>query len=193
MFPLSSAHAACSDPVGAEGDMVYNTSYNVMMFCDDTDWISMSGGGGGGGGGGGADNLGDHTATQTLVMSSQDITGANNITYSGTLTDTSDARLKMDIEPLRDYGSVLDKVNAIKTYSYRMKGDPDSPREFGVMAQDLEAVFPELVKTGTDPMRTKSVNYVGLIAPLIEAVKLQQTEIEALRSEIESLKADAGR
>ena len=49
-LPFSPVYAACSDPVGNEGDMVYNTSYDVMMFCDGSDqWISMAGGSGGGG------------------------------------------------------------------------------------------------------------------------------------------------
>jgi hypothetical protein len=47
MLPGTPAHAACTDPVGVEGDMTYNTSYNTMMFCDGTDWYSMKGGGGG--------------------------------------------------------------------------------------------------------------------------------------------------
>jgi hypothetical protein len=42
-------------------------------------------------------------------------------------------------------------------------------RELGVIAQEVEAVFPELVRT--DERGFKSVNYLRLIAPLIEAVK----------------------
>ena len=112
--------------------------------------------------------------------SSLNITG--NITYSGTLTDTSDRRLKSDIEDLVHYGSMLDRINAIDTYSFRMKDTPDAPKEFGVMAQELEGIFPELVHTAHDEMRTKSVNYVGLIAPMIEAMKELEAENAALRT-----------
>ena len=35
--------------------------------------------------------------------------------------------------------------------------------------EEIEKIFPELVKTAEDEMGTKSVNYVGLIAPMIEA------------------------
>ena len=39
------AHAACSDPVGSEGQMVYNTTYKTVQYCDGTNWWGMKGGG----------------------------------------------------------------------------------------------------------------------------------------------------
>jgi hypothetical protein len=50
----------------------------------------------------------------------------------------------------------------------------------GVIAQDVEAVFPELVDTG--PEGFKRVNYIGLIAPLIEAVKELDERVQALEA-----------
>ncbi len=41
----SVAHAACTNPTGAEGDMVYNTDHHVAQFCNNTDWIAFGGGG----------------------------------------------------------------------------------------------------------------------------------------------------
>lgn len=55
-----------------------------------------------------------------------------------------------------------------------------------MIAQEVEAVYPELVHTNSAGY--KSVEYGNLIAPLIEAVKSQQKEIKALRAEIETLK-----
>jgi hypothetical protein len=37
------AKAACSNPTGAEGDLIYNSTHHMMQFCDDTDWIAMAG------------------------------------------------------------------------------------------------------------------------------------------------------
>ncbi|MCD8498208.1 MAG: tail fiber domain-containing protein [Alphaproteobacteria bacterium] len=122
-------------------------------------------------------------ATSTLSVD-------GNITYTGTLTDTSDRRLKTDIESLVKYGSMLDKINAIDTYSFRMKDTPEAGKEFGVMAQELEEIFPELVHTANDEMGTKSVNYVGLIAPMIEATKELSAENAVLKAELEALRAD---
>jgi len=50
--------------------------------------------------------------------------------------------------------------------------------EMGVLAQEVEAVFPELVRTGPDGY--KRVDYAGLIAPLIEAVKELDERVRAL-------------
>jgi hypothetical protein len=50
----------------------------------------------------------------------------------------------------------------------------------GVIAQDVEKVFPELVNQ-TDP---KSVNYDGLIGLLIEAVKELKIKVEILEKEV---------
>jgi hypothetical protein len=50
----------------------------------------------------------------------------------------------------------------------------------GIIAQELEEVFPELVRSSD----IKSVNYNGLIGVLIEAVKEQQKQIEELKKQI---------
>jgi hypothetical protein len=59
-------------------------------------------------------------------------------------------------------------------------------RQIGFIAQDLEKVFPELVKT--DAQGYKSVNYGAMSAVLLEAVKQQQESIESLKKEIDELK-----
>ncbi len=64
------AHAACINPVGDHGDMLYNRDHTVMQYCNGTDWMAMSGGGGAG------DNLGNHTASQDLDMATFKIKNA---------------------------------------------------------------------------------------------------------------------
>jgi hypothetical protein len=58
-------------------------------------------------------------------------------------------------------------------------GKQPGSRDAGVIAQDVEAVFPELV--GTSPEGHKFVNYNGLVGVLVEAVK----ELEAKRAALE--------
>lgn len=41
VFLPKSAHAACANPAGEEGKIVYNTTHGTMQYCDDTNWISM--------------------------------------------------------------------------------------------------------------------------------------------------------
>lgn len=111
-----------------------------------------------------------------------------NISYVGTLTDTSDMRLKTDIHPLRNRGSMLEKVVAIDTYSFRMKDEATRQIEFGVMAQELEKIFPELVKVDqSSPEKYMSVNYIGLITPLISATQELKAENDNLKAQLNTL------
>lgn len=52
----SISHAACVSPAGEAGDQIYNSSHNVMQYCNGTDWIAMGSSGGGGADG---DTLGE--------------------------------------------------------------------------------------------------------------------------------------
>ena len=59
--------------------------------------------------------------------------------------------------------------------------------QVGVLAQEVEKVYPELVSTGPDGF--KSVNYAQLTPVLIEAMKEQQQQIEALKAQNQALQA----
>jgi trimeric autotransporter adhesin len=99
---------------------------------------------------------------------------------------TSDARWKENVEAIDD---VLLKISQLRGVSFEWI-DPSrgSGRQIGVIAQEVEEVFPEVVHT--DSQGYKSVEYSKLVAPLIEAVKALQAEIEALRSENARLALD---
>ena len=103
-------------------------------------------------------------------------------TIAGDLSINSDARLKANIISL---GSTLAKVLQIDGKSYTMKKDENKKQKIGLLAQDIEKVFPELVSESNG---VKSVNYQGLIPVLINALKEQQTEIEIYRNEVSELK-----
>lgn len=130
-------------------------------------------------------HLGIGTTEPTVEL---DVIG--DIEYTGTITDVSDARLKESIEPLNKHGALLERIDRIETVSFVMKDDKDKRTEFGVIAQQLETVFPELVHTAKDEMGTKSVNYVGLIAPMIEATKELKDENAALKTELETIRSE---
>jgi len=48
--PVSSAQAACANPAGVAGDLYYNTSFDVLQYCNDTNWVATGKGPGTGGG-----------------------------------------------------------------------------------------------------------------------------------------------
>lgn len=97
--------------------------------------------------------------------------------------NSSDARLKESVQTV--VGS-LAKIGQIRGVSFdwidKSRGEG---RQLGVIAQEVEAVFPELVMT--DSQGYKSVVYDGLVAPLIEAVKELKAEVEFLQSENDQL------
>jgi hypothetical protein len=70
------------------------------------------------------------------------------------------------------------------TWRWREDAPPDvqSKPGIGVIAQDVEAVFPELVRI--DDRGFKTVNYQGLIAPLIEAVKELDDRLRAVEARL---------
>ena len=55
-----------------------------------------------------------------------------------------------------------------------------------MIAQEIERIFPDLVTTNG---AYKAVNYIGLVPVMLEAIKEQQTQIEASQAVINSLKA----
>lgn len=116
------------------------------------------------------------------------------------ITDSSDSRLKKDIQPL---DLSLEKILQVQGVSYYWKNKERSEKkQIGFIAQHLEKIFPELVET--DDQGMKSVNYSHLVAPLVESVKslyvkLNQNiletrqnsrEIASLQAENEKLKVD---
>ena len=94
----------------------------------------------------------------------------------GNLNINSDARLKSNIISL---GSTLAKVLTIDGKSYTMNRDKNNKTNIGVLAQDVQKVFPELVSESNDIL---SVNYQGLIPVLINAIKEQQHELNKLKA-----------
>ncbi len=100
----------------------------------------------------------------------------------------SDKRLKENIKPLSGK-EILERLAKINTYSYTMKNDKTKRINYGVIAQELQKEFPELVNgSPDDPNNMMSVNYLEFIAPMIEAVKELRAENHILKNNITALK-----
>ena len=113
------------------------------------------------------------------VMFNGDTTVSNDLTVSGDVVISSDARLKSNIVSL---GSTLSKLLQIDGKSYEMKGK----QKIGVLAQEIQEVFPELVSEDDNEML--AVNYQGLVPVLINALKEQDAKMNEQQSEIDELK-----
>ena len=116
-----------------------------------------------------------------------DITG--NLRVTGEVTAYySDERLKKDITPIQ---GALSKVLSICGYTYKANdkaeelgvGRADS--QIGLLAQEVEAVMPELV-TNSAIEGYKTVRYDKLVSVLVNAVKEQQQMIEELRQMVQA-------
>lgn len=101
---------------------------------------------------------------------------------------SSDFRFKKDIMKLDNSLQDIMQLNGVsynwKTEEFAKRGFTEE-KQIGLIAQEVEAVIPELVQTGKDGY--KSVDYQSLSAVLIEAIKEQQHTIESLEKTIESL------
>ena len=112
---------------------------------------------------------------------------AGNIHATGTIAADSDARFKQDLRPLT---GVLAKLEALTPLSYApsalavARGQTPEVRQLGVLGQELEAVFPELV-TAYGEEAYRAVDYSRLTVVLLEAIKEQQRQIEAQQQELE--------
>ena len=82
----------------------------------------------------------------------------------------------------------LQKIERLEGVNFTFKDQPGEKR-LGLLAQNVEPVVPEVVRTQSNGM--KSVDYASLTALLIEGMKEQQREIRALGEELDQVKATA--
>jgi hypothetical protein len=117
-------------------------------------------------------------------------TTSTGVTVTGDLNSTSDIRYKKNIETI---DSALEKVQSLRGVTFdwdndafEEKEDTKKPnfteRATGVIAQDVEKVLPEAVHENKDGF--KNVAYGNMVGLLIEAIKEQQEQIDALKAQL---------
>ena len=107
-----------------------------------------------------------------------DMSAAGAATFNNDVTAFSDKRLKKDIKPITN---ALTKVMPMQGVYYKRNDVEDAREQIGVLAQDMEAILPEVVLTADDEMQTKSVDYGKITSVLIEAIKELKKEINELK------------
>jgi prepilin-type N-terminal cleavage/methylation domain-containing protein len=116
-----------------------------------------------------------------LVNGDAGITGLlnANILYANYfIYNTSDMRLKHDIKPLEH---PLEDLSKIRALSFSMNGSNE--KKFGVIAQEVKEVYPELIQNLNDGYM--GVDYLGLIGPLVGAVQELKANNEALKKQVD--------
>ena len=119
------------------------------------------------------------------VFGNGNVTNTNN-SYAG----ISDVKLK---ENIVDATPKLANLMQVKVRNYNLKSDP-SFKQIGVIAQELETIFPTLVEETKDSdvkgndlgTTTKSVKYSVFVPMLIKAMQEQQAIIESLKARLDA-------
>jgi hypothetical protein len=106
------------------------------------------------------------------------------VRQNGSTIHASDKRLKKDIENL-PYG--LAEILVLEPKSYNWKSHEQQYKSFGLIAQDVQKVLPELVQVGEDKDQTLGLSYTELVPVLINAVKEQQAIIDEQNKKIDKL------
>ena len=100
----------------------------------------------------------------------------------------SDARFKTNIQHVTDSLSIINQLNGM---SFTWIGDDTNKQVFGLIAQEVEKVLPEIVNTSTTEneqgFNPKSIHYDGLFPHLIESVKTLSKENETLKTKVNTL------
>jgi hypothetical protein len=127
----------------------------------------------------------DVGATNNMAVFAADgmfITGNVSVTGNVTAQDVnslSDVTLKTNIQPISGIESVL---FGLKGYEYDWKNG--SGHSYGFLAQEVEKVLPNAVKTGADGL--KAINYMMIIPFLVETIKQMGSEIKDLKQTVSS-------
>ena len=124
----------------------------------------------------------DNVAFEGLIVGATSGATANTIRCTGDIVAyySSDKQFKDNIVTL---DGALDKVKAIRgvRFDWNDKQDVYEGHDIGVVAQEVEAVLPELVHE-REHNNSKAVDYVKLTAVLIEAVKELSAKVDALEN-----------
>lgn len=118
------------------------------------------------------------------------VADADVLTVAG-CAGCSDVRIKKEIRPLERSLEKIEKLNGVN-FKWRKPEErqiakklvlPTDKLQTGLIAQDVERIFPELV-TENKAEGVKTINYNGLIAPIVEAVKELAAKFIALESKV---------
>jgi len=120
----------------------------------------------------------NHSGSTKLATSSTGVSVTGALVASGDVTAFSDARLKTDIHTIND---ALGTVGKLRGVNYKWL--KDGKQSTGLIAQEVEAVIPEVVTTNEEltvdgVKEVKSIDYGKLVGVLIEAVKELKAELD---------------
>jgi hypothetical protein len=120
---------------------------------------------------------------QTPANQTAPVLITSDIIITGSLYNTSDARLKQNITEIST--SKTNDLFTLNPMIFNYKNDKTKKIHYGVLAQDVEKVFPELVENNMSGYKT--VNYQELLPLMLAKMKNMQEEIDELKENIKTI------
>lgn len=159
-------NASAADIVGQIGSTAVQAAGNVTI-TDDTStnatmypvWVTTTSG-----------NLPTKVSSSKLTFNP-----SSGLLTSTDYNSTSDITLKEDITPIANPLDTISQLNGFK-FTWKDSGE----KGYGLSAQDVEKIIPEIVRTRTDGY--KGINYLNIIALLIESVKDLKQQVQDLKN-----------
>jgi hypothetical protein len=119
----------------------------------------------------------DGLVVQTPANQKMPVLITSDLIVTGSLYNTSDARLKENINDISK--AKMDDLFTLNPVVFSYKNDKTSKIHYGVLAQDVEKVFPELVEDNMSGYKT--VNYQELLPLMLAKMKNMQEQINELK------------
>jgi hypothetical protein len=134
----------------------------------------------------------DPNNATNYVFSSEQNTGVNiyRIYSNGTVAARSDARWKTNIETSRN--GYLEDLNQLRVVKYNWyNSEENAPKELGLIAQEVEAVFPGLIVTDNQGEENESKSIKTSVLPfmLLKALQEATAKIETLEARLSALES----
>jgi len=122
-------------------------------------------------------NSGSNSNDRTLFVN-------GSIGATSAFNNDSDRKLKTNIQTI---ANALDKVLQMRGVTYEWKDSREPGDRMGFIAQEVEPILPQVVDNNNDHY---TMQYAPITAVLIEAIKEQQQQIQALQNENEKQQAE---
>jgi hypothetical protein len=105
---------------------------------------------------------------------------SNDITVLGSINSPSDIKIKNNIEKICDVDDSINKLLNLNPVTYTLKSDKENVKHYGLIAQETEQIFPELVNNDKS-LNYKTINYLEFVPLLIAKIQSMQKEIDELK------------
>lgn len=104
----------------------------------------------------------------------------NDLIVTGSILNPSDENIKKNIHELKIQD--VDKLFILNPVKFEYIYDIHNNTHYGLIAQEVEKIYPELVKDDEMDTNTKCINYLELIPLMLLKMKQMQNEIDELKS-----------